>query len=146
MEFDLSSMVDRRRILAIDASSVPAPPQAAHPGDHLFVNCHYDVAMASHSPLELLQFARDDAQEIVHRLAINERMRNFVSLVVTIYGHFPAPGAQRPARRRIYRMNVLSDDLPTEHALAMPNWFSDLHYEESSELDELTELIHTTTK
>ena len=143
MKTTLADLVDQKRIVAIDATPIPAPPNSSHPGDHLFVNCHYDVGMANIPHQELLEEARGDALEIVRILAAQPRI-DVVSVVVTVYGHFPSPGAPRLARRRIYRANVLYRDLPIEASLVTADFFSRVAAAESSELDDLAELLHQT--
>jgi hypothetical protein len=142
MDFQLSNLVDHKRIIAIDAAPVPAPPNSTHPGEHLFVNCHYDTGQATRPPHELLDEARADALQIVGRLATVPNIQRYPSLVVTVYGHFPVAGAQRPARRRVYRVNVLSKDLPTHGAPLKHDFLSQAGAIESSELDDVAELLH----
>lgn len=144
MDFQLNDLVDRQRIVAIDATPVPAPPGASHPGEHLFVNCHYDVSQAARPPHELLDVARADALQVIGRLAAAPNIHGYVSAVVTVYGHFPVAGAARPARRRIYRVNVLCKDLPANGALMTADFFSRVQAAESSELDDVAELLHET--
>jgi hypothetical protein len=142
MNFQLNDLVDRQRIVAIDATPVPAPPDSPHPGEHLFVNCHYDISQADRPAHELLDEARADVLQIVRRLATDNHIDRFVSAVVTVYGHFLIPGAARPARRRIYRVNVLRKDLPANGTPMTPEFFSQVRAAESSELDDVAELLH----
>jgi hypothetical protein len=145
MDFQLSNLVDHKRIVAIDATPVPAPPDSPQPGDHLFVNCHYDASQATRPRHELLDEARADALQIVGRLAGVPNIQRYPSVVMTVYGHFPVAGASRPARRRIYRVNVLGKDLPRNGAPLTPSYFSQVHAVESSELDDLSQLLHETS-
>jgi hypothetical protein len=107
MELGLNDLIDGKRIVQIDADSMPAPAHAQYP-EHLYVNCHYDVAMARTPRTDLYDAARSDGLEIVRRLATNAVARRFVSVVVRVIGHFPYPGMQRPARRRVYEVGILS--------------------------------------
>ncbi|HUE73779.1 MAG TPA: hypothetical protein VMP01_23065 [Pirellulaceae bacterium] len=137
MNVQLDDLVDRKRIVAIDATPIPAPPNSPHPGEHLFVNCHYDVSQAKRPLHELASDARGDALQIVRRLGANPIVQAYVSAVVTVYGHFPVHGAARPARRRIYRVGVLAKDLPANGTLLGPDFFSRFGVDESSELDDI---------
>jgi hypothetical protein len=137
----LSNLVDHKRIVAVDATPVRAPRNSRHPGEHLLVNCHYDVSMARATPSELLSQARADVLEITRRLAAESHLQDLVSLVVTVYGHFPIPEAARPARCRVYRTNILYRDLPTDASLVTSDFFSRLNAHESSELDDVAELL-----
>jgi hypothetical protein len=140
----LDNLVDRRRIVAIDATPVPAPPGSDHPGEHLLVNCHYAADHATRSPHELLDEARADALQIVSRVASIPNIHDYVSVVVTIYGHFPVSGAARPARRRVYRVNFLCKELPSDGTFVAPQFFAQVQAVESSELDEVAGLLHAT--
>lgn len=142
MTYQFDDLVDRERIVAIDSAPIPAPPASSRPGEHLFVNCHYAARQADHSPQELLDLARSDALQIVGRLAATGGIGRFVSAIVTVYGHFPVAGAERPARRRIYRVGILPKDLPRNGATLTPHYFAQVHAEESSELDDVAELLH----
>jgi hypothetical protein len=144
MDDSLASLVDQTRIVAIDATVVPAPPQAALPGEYLFVNCHYNVSLANAPRTDLFDSARSDSLEICRRLAADQCIDRCVAAVVTIYGHFPVDGAARPARRRIYRVTVRSQDLRSNR-LNSSTFLSDSHAEESSELVEIVDLIHQAT-
>ena len=53
-------------------------------------------------------------------------------------------GAARPARRRIYRVNILCKELPVSGALVTPDFFAHVQAVESSELDDVAELLHET--
>src|SRR5689334_21682118 len=88
MDFRLDDLIDHKRIVAIDATPVPAPPHSRYPGLHLLVNCHYDVAMADKAAPDLLEIARADALDVMRRLAADPNAANHVSVVVTVYGHF----------------------------------------------------------
>lgn len=142
MDFQLDDLIDHDRIVAIDAAPIPAPPASSHPGEHLFVNCHYDVSQATRPPHELLDFARADARKIVERLAANRGISRYVSAIITVYGHFPCAGAVRPARRRIYRVDVLGKDFPSNGSPITSNFFAQVQAAESSELDDVAELLH----
>lgn len=142
MHLELGNLVDHQRIVAIDATPVPAPPNSEYPGEHLLVNCHYAADHASRPPHELLEEARADALQIVSRLASTPNIHDYVSAVVTVYGHFSVAGAPRPARRRIYRVNVLCKDLPASGAPVTPDYFAQMQAVESSELDDVAELLH----
>jgi hypothetical protein len=144
MDFGLDDLIDHERIIALDATPVPAPPHSRYPGLHLLVNCHYDVAMAQRTPAELLDLARYDALQAMRRLAADPKTAKYVSVVVTIYGHFPCPGAVRPARRRMYRLNILTEELIASGAAMTPAGLSAMHADESSELDDVAELLHQT--
>jgi len=141
MDKNFSSLVDHRRIVEIDSDTVPAFPPAPVNGESLFVNCHYDTSLAATPRAELLEMARLDALEICRRLPADERMKKCAAAVVTVYGHFPVPGGNRPARRRIYRVAVLSQDLRSNRVRS-PTFLSDIKAEESSELDDVADLLH----
>jgi hypothetical protein len=145
MNVALQTLVDHQRIVAIDGAPVPAPPHAKLQGNHLFVNCHYDISFSTSPASNLLAAARGDALAILKRLVGSAEIAETVSVVVTIYGHFPFPGATRPARRRIYRVNLLCKDLPQIEARVTPDLLVLSHADESSELDEVAELIHQPT-
>ncbi len=142
MDYRLDDLVDQQRIVAVDATPVPAPPNSRYPGEHLLVNCHYGVEMAQKAPGALLDVARADAVEVMRRLAADPQTANYVSAVVTIYGHFPCPGAGRPARRRIYRLNILTRELLASGAELKADGLPGMHAEESSELEDIAELLH----
>jgi hypothetical protein len=142
MDFELDDLVDHARIVALDATPVPAPSQSRYPGMHLLVNCHYDVAMAEKTPAELLDFARQDALHAMRRLAGHPETAKYQSVMVTVYGHFPCPGAVRPARRRIYRLNILTEELLAGNAAMTPTSLTAMRADESSELDDVAELLH----
>jgi hypothetical protein len=142
MEFKLDNLVDHKRIVAIDTTPVPAPPNSRYPGLHLLVNCHYDVAMADKAPADLLDAAREDALHVMRRLAADPKTASYASVVVTIYGHFPCVGAERPARRRIYRLNILSKELLTSGTTITPTSLAVMQADESSELEAIDELLH----
>ncbi len=144
MDWKLDNLVDQRRIVAIDVTPLPAPPGSEYPGEHLFVNCHYGASDATRPPHELLNEARADVLQIFSRLASVPSIHDYVSVVVTAYGHFPAPGAARPARRRIYRVNILCQYLASDGAAITPDFFSHVRAVESSELDDVAELLHQT--
>jgi hypothetical protein len=143
MSDHLANLVDQQRIVAIDAAPIPLSTNVAVPGDYLFVNCHYHASLAVLPRTELLELARVDALEICRRLATDQRMNNCVASIVTIYGHFPVPNGTRPARRRIYRVTVLSPEIRSNRVMS-PSFLSDVHAEESSELDDVAELLHDT--
>jgi hypothetical protein len=142
MDVGLDDLVDQKRIVAIDATPVPAPPQSAYPGVHLLVNCHYDVALAEKAPALLLESAREDALQVMRRLAAEPKAAKYVSIMVTIYGHFPCANADRPARRRIYRLNILAEELFTSRSGVTQSNLATMRADESSELDEISELLH----
>jgi hypothetical protein len=142
MDFGLDELVDHKRIVAMDATPVPAPPHSLYPGLHLLVNCHYDVALAEKAPAYLLENAREDALQVVRRLAADSEVSKYVSVLVTIYGHFPCPGAERPARRRIYRLNILTEELLAVGVAITSTSLSATHADESSELAPIAELLH----
>lgn len=145
MDESLSNLVDQRRIVAIDAGIFPEPPGSPSPGDHLLVNCHYDVSMAGIPPQEMLVEARSDALKIVRCLAAQHRCADIISIVVTVYAHIPVAGAARPARRRVYRVNVFSRDIPSNPLSVTEDFFSRVAAFESSELNDVAELLHQTT-
>jgi hypothetical protein len=140
----LSSLVSPGRIAAIDEAAVPAPPSSAYPGEHWFVNCHYDPSMSALAPALLLHDARDDALAILRRLVDRPGIRDFISVVITVYTHIPVTGASRPARRRAYRTHVLSSELPDSGSLLTSELFQRLRVDEDSELDDIAELLHQT--
>jgi hypothetical protein len=142
MDIRLENLVDKKRIMAIDATPVPAPPNSHYPGLHLLVNCHYDVVMAEKPPADLLDVAREDALHVMRRLAADPATTNYASVIVTIYGHFPCAGAERPARRRIYRLNILTKELVASGVAMMPISLAEMHADESSELEAIDELLH----
>jgi hypothetical protein len=142
MDFGLEDLVDHERIIALDATPVPAPPHSRYPGLHLLVNCHYDEALAQKLPAELLDMARDDALQALRRLAADPKTSQYVSVVVTIYGHFPCQGAVRPARRRIYRLNILTEELLASGAAMTLTSLAATRADESSELEFIAELLH----
>lgn len=142
MNSSLSDLVDELRIVAIDSSVIPAGPTSALPGDLLFVNCHFSVE-ASAGPLNfLLEEARHDAAQIMRRLVQRGEQNGVAAIVLTCYGHFPVPGAARPARRRVYRLTAHSADLPVDPARITAELFAQAIFEETSELDEVAELLH----
>jgi len=140
----LSNLADQARIAAIDEAAVPAPPNSPYPGEHWFVNCHYHPSMSANAPQQLLHEAREDAQTILRQLADRPAIRNFISVVITVYSHIPVAGATRPARRRAYRVHVLCSELPTSGAQLTCELFQQLRVDEESELDEVAELLHQT--
>jgi hypothetical protein len=142
VDLKFENLVDHKRIVAIDATPIPAPPGSEYPGEHLFVNCHYAPSPATGPPHELLDAARADVLQIVSRLTSVPSIHDFVSAVVTVYGHFPVAGAARPARRRIYRLNILCNKLPVNGTAVTPEFFSQVEAVESSELDDVAELLH----
>jgi len=142
MDLGLHSLIDGRRIVEIDAAPIPAPPNSRHPGEHLYVNCHYDVGMAKIPLAELFQVARSDAFEVIRRLAANPAVHDFVSVVVRIQGHFPYPGAKRPARRRIYEVSILCTELPPSGVPFTPDSLTHMRAFESTQLDDIAQLIH----
>ena len=138
----LRGMADQKRITEIDVTPVPAPPTSSHPGEHLFANCHYNACMTVLPRQELLDLARADSVTILRRLATQQRTQNIVSFVVTVYGHFPIPGASRPARRRIYRVNVPCEALPADASLITLTFLNRPGAVQSFELDELEETLN----
>jgi hypothetical protein len=141
VDFGFSGRGDRNRVIGVDATPVPAPPTSRYPGEHLCVNCHYDIGMAGLPPAKRLEQARDDAAAIVRQLSARPEIRNYVAILVTVYGHFPAPGAARPPRRRIYRVSILTNDIPAYSSLITPEFFALHRADESSELDDVAELL-----
>lgn len=142
MDFQLDDLIDHDRIVAIDAAPIPAPPASSHPGEHLFVNCHYDVSQATRPPHELLETVRADALQIAGRLAGDHSIARYVSAIITVYGHFPCAGAVRPARQRIYRVEVFGKNFPTNGSPITSDFFAQVQAAESSELDDVAELLH----
>jgi len=143
-DIHFNDLVDHNRIVAIDAALVPAGPTWPHAGDYLFVNCHYKVGHTNLPPHELLEEARADALAIVQRLK-SPHIKDYVVLTVTVYGHIEVPGAARPARRRIYRISVQCKDLPENTRDLAADELARILGEESSELDDVAELLHQTT-
>lgn len=141
----LQKLVDGKRIVAIDATPVPAPPQSRYPGDHLVVNCHYDAQHSSLPAGTLLHLARWDALAIYKAVAGEAGLGELVSVVATIYGHFPVAGASRPARRRIYCIDLLCSDIPADPRQIDSTLLTQVHVDENSQLDEITELMHQLT-
>jgi hypothetical protein len=137
-----ASLVDTRRIVAVDSDMVPFPAGPLQ-REYLLVNCHYDTSLATAPGVQLLDWARSDAFEICRRLTADPRLHQCAAAVVTVYGHFPVSGAARPARRRIYRVTVPAQDLRTDRAIS-PSFLADIQAEESSELDDVAELLHQT--
>jgi hypothetical protein len=144
MELGLDSLIDGKRIVKIDGAPIPAPPHAIHPGEYLYVNCHYDVGMAKIPLNELYQIARSDALEIVRRLGTNSAVRKLVGVVVRIQGHFPCPGAMRPARRRVYEVSILTTKLPPGDPPITEDNLTQMGAFESSQIDDIAELMHQT--
>jgi hypothetical protein len=142
MDLGLNDLIDGKRILQIDADSLPTPPQSRYPGEHLYVNCHYDVGMATMPLADLYDVARSDALEIVRRLAANPAVRGFVSVVVRVQGHFPFPELKRPARRRIYEVSILTSKLPASSVSLTSESLGKIEAVESSQLDDIAELFH----
>jgi hypothetical protein len=143
MSGELSGMVDGKRIVATDGLPVPAAPNSSCPGDHFFANCLYAESMASKARPELLEDAREDALEMLRRVTTLPQARGCVSAVMTVYGQFPVPGAARAARRRIYRLGVLRNDWPSNSSQITRAYVSNLSTaEESSELEDIAELLH----
>lgn len=139
---DLSNLVDHGRIVAIDEAAVPAPPNSSYPGEHWFVNCHYHPSMSALAAAEMLYEARNDALVMLRQLADRPKVREFVSIVITVYCHIPVAGAARPARRRAYRTHVLCRDLPHGASQLTCESFQQLRADEDSELDGVAELLH----
>ncbi|HEY2411237.1 MAG TPA: hypothetical protein VGI40_03295 [Pirellulaceae bacterium] len=142
MDIRLDDLVDHKRIVALDATPVPAPAHSPYPGLHLLVNCHYDIAMAEKAAADLLELGREDALHVLSRLAAGSSAAKYVSVVVTIYGHFPCQGADRPARMRIYRLNVLTEELLAAGTPITSTGLTEMHADESSELETVSELLH----
>lgn len=145
MELGLDNLIDGKRIVQIDADVIPAPPHARYPGNHLYVNCHYDVSMSTTPLAQMYQLARTDALKIVRQLATNPMVKSSVSIVVRVQGHFPSPGAQRPARRRIYEVSMLSSELPAGAECLTPEHLTQMGALETSQLDDIAELMHQPT-
>jgi hypothetical protein len=142
MNYGLEGLVDGDRIAAIDVGVVPYPPHARNPGDHLFANCHYSVAMADTPLADLFHTARSDAINILGRLASTSATQIHVGLVVCVYGHFAVPGAERPVRRRIYDICVLCRDLIHRDGPLTIDNLAELHAIEDSQLTDVAELRH----
>ena len=92
----------------------------------------------------VLDVARSDALEIVRRLAANRAVRGFVSVVVRIQGHFPFPGMERPARRRIYEVAIFTSKLPRSGGPVTPETLGTLEAFEGSEIEDIAELLRQT--
>jgi hypothetical protein len=147
MNGELSGMVDGKRIVAMDGLPVPAVPNSSYPGDHFFANCLYAESMATKALPLLFEEAREDALEMLRRVTTLPAARDCVSAVVTVYGQFPVPGAARAARRRIYRLGVLRKDWPPNGSQITRAYVSHLSTaEESSELEDIAELLHQTAQ
>ncbi|MEX2173227.1 MAG: hypothetical protein WD872_02625 [Pirellulaceae bacterium] len=101
--------------------------------------------MAKPPSTDLYDAARSDGLEIVRRLAEKPAVRKFVSLVVRVIGHFPDPQMQRPARRRIYEVSVLSNNLPTGSRPISRADLKRMGAVEGSQIDDVAELLHQTT-
>jgi hypothetical protein len=142
MNFGLDSLVDGKRIVAIDVGPVPFPSHALHPGEHLFANCHYGSSMADVSLADMFHIARNDALEILRRLASTSAIQMYVGLVACIYGHFPVAGAERPARRRIYDIGVLCRNLLRHDGPLTLDSFAGIYAIENSQLTDIAELRH----
>lgn len=143
MELHLSNLVDGKRIVQIDADSLPSIPRAARQGNHLFVNCHYAVEVSGRTPRnELYVAARTDALEIVRRLTAYLAIRSFLSVNVRVMGHFPYPGMTRPALRRIYAVSIDTENLPRNAAPITPEMLPAMKAFEESQLEDAPEAVH----
>lgn len=98
--------------------------------------------MADVSLAELFYNARSDAMEILQRLKSSTAMQTHVGFVVCIHGHFPFPGAQRPAHRRIYDVGVLFRDLLLHAGPITVESLAAMHAIENSQLTDVAELRH----
>jgi hypothetical protein len=139
----LTQLVDHSRIVAIDEAALPAWPKATDRRELWFVNCHYHVSMSVTAAAQLVHEAKEDALVILRRLAERPSIRDYASVVVTIYVHIPVAGAERPARRRAYRVEIRSCDLPTQGSHLTQESLVRLPIYENSELDGVAELLHT---
>lgn len=145
MELGLQDLVDGKWIVQIDADSLPSPARAERQGDHLLVNCHYAPTVSGQTQrTELFAAAQTDVLEIVRRLTAYPEIHNFLSVNVRVIGHFPYPAMTRPAIRRIYAVNVDTENLPDSDAPITPDMLPGMNAKVDSQLDDAPPMLQDT--
>ncbi len=139
----LSSFVDGERVIAIDGMPAPAAPDSSHPGEHLCVNCHYpDAVVRANFREPLLDMAREDVVQLLRCLVASRRLTGLVSVQLTVIGHVEVEGADRPARRRVYRYCILCSALPDDPAQIDDEFLRDAPDTlVSSEIDDIAQIL-----
>jgi hypothetical protein len=103
----LSGLVDGKKVLAIEATPVPAPLGVEHPGNHLFVNCLYRADIIELRPEALLAHGRADTIRIIRKLVTSTLLDDAVSICISFM-------VRREAAEysiRVYRYSILTSEL-----------------------------------
>jgi len=116
----LSHLADGKRLLAVEAGEIPAPPHAKHPGNHLFVNCLYHNSVNQLSSELMLAAARADTLVVLQFLRTNKMLDDIVSVCISFY----ADTESRNPRHRLYRYSIFTSSISHDEMAIDASYFS----------------------
>jgi hypothetical protein len=138
LDGSLTHLIDGKRIMAVEATLVPAPPTAEHQGNHLFVNCLYNSIVVGLPTDFALALARSDTIRILQTLVKDDMLRGTASVCVTFVTMMNLGG-----RRRLFRYSILTPSISANASEIDPSYFSRTKdCIQSSEIDAIERLIN----
>jgi len=92
------------KVLEADGGFLPAPPSAAHPGNHLHFNCRYTPPI-NENPDTLLDEWRNCACEVIRLLKQNLDPTDYLSVCFSMYGDMEPEQPVRLYRTLVKKSN-----------------------------------------